>query len=42
MHRTRHIQQISKIQHIPLPQNQIQQTHKKIKKNKLGIIEHIK
>lgn len=29
MHRTRHIQQISQIQHIPLPQNQIQQTHKK-------------
>jgi len=29
MHRTRHIQQISKIQPISLPQNQIQQTNKK-------------
>ena len=29
MHRTRHLQQIPQIQHIPLPQNQTQQTNKK-------------
>ena len=44
IHRTRHIPQISKIQHIPLPQksNSTNSQKNKKKKNKWAIIEHIK